>query len=597
MDKFIIVGCPNTGKTTLFNNLTKSREKTANYSGVTVKEKSKVIKYKNKEIEVVDLPGLYSLHNLTSEDELSAKKYLEEHKEDNIIFLCSSSSITKNFVLLSDLINNGFSNIKIVINKTDNGFSEEVIKKAKEKLNVPFVQVDARKNREQILDYLVSAGASYINSTLKLDEILKLFPTSIESLKRIDKVLFHPLLGKLIFIAVLGLLIFISYGPMGNGITNKIEGLIDPYLFKISAYLKFKNMVVIAGFFDSVIVGGVVGVLVYLPQLALMLTFIYMLEDSGYLPRVASCFNNLLKKCGMDGKSVFSLVMGVGCTTSAVLCTRNIDDKKTRVNTMIFLPFIGCSAKLPIFMLIASMITKGRGVLIVFLIYLISLVLGLLCLRLFGKDVKETSFIVEIPKLKAPSLKMSIKHAVTITIELFKRVVVSVLILASIIWLLSEIGTDFKFNTANISLLYWLVDRIKIVFYPIGITSTNLIVSLISGIVAKENILSIIGVLGKLDITIIQGVSFLIFVMLYSPCVATIKCTASEFGLKEALVMFLRSCVIAYISSFIFYTFALINLVLGVVAVVVLNLLLVLTIKTFVKTSTCYNCNKCKKAT
>ena len=184
MEKYVIVGNPNCGKTTLFNTLTKSKEKTANYNGVTVKEKSKKIKYNGREIEVVDLPGVYTINSTTSQDEDVAKSYLKNNKCSYIVFLCSSSNIQKNLTLLAELVQQGDKHIKVVINKNDKGLSSRTINQLENLIGTNVLQVDARKNRDKILDFLTNEVASYITEKLRIDEILKLFPTDELTIKK-----------------------------------------------------------------------------------------------------------------------------------------------------------------------------------------------------------------------------------------------------------------------------------------------------------------------------------------------------------------------------------------------------------------------------
>lgn len=578
-NRFLIVGNPNTGKTTLFNNLTGAHEKTANYSGVTVAEKRKVVNFKGKEIEFIDLPGIYSLSSLSA-DEVVTKNYLTSHKTDTIVFVCSSDDIRKNMILFTELANSGHKMV-VVVNKMGAKLKQEEISKLNQTLAVPIIQADVRKQKNELLEWLSSSVASVISERLNFDALIKILPTSVGKVKRLDDLLLHKIWGKFIFVAVFIGVVIISYGKIGSGLSDALETYLLSFAEIVGNWLARFNIVWLEDFWYKVIIGGVGQVLIYLPQLALMLTLLFMLEEVGYLPRVASLFNYNLEKLGMNGKSVFSLVMGVGCTTSAMLVTRNIGSTRARKSTASFLPFIGCSAKLPIFLFVTQMMLGGRGVLYIGLIYLSSIIVGGVYLSITQKESEEQDFFIsEIPKLKVPLLKSCVSRAIVIVLDLFKKIVASVFLSTTILWLLLNISVDFKFCGGGVSLLEMISQYIAYLFIPLGINRCDVVVSLFAGLIAKENIISVMGLFGGMEsLSTIQAITFLIFVMLYAPCIPSIKCARCEFGKKFALKLLLVQFLIAYISSFVFATFAKISLILGFVVLVLASILLLVSVR------------------
>lgn len=572
--RFLIVGNPNTGKTTLFNNLTRSREKIANYSGVTVKDKSKIIKFKGEDLEFVDLPGVYSLSS-TSEDEVVTKDYLNEYKNDSIIYVCSSAEIKKNLILLSDLIKQKHK-IVVVVNKTDNGIDGKTLKKFEKALGVPIIQTDVRKERDGLLEWLSTVIAKRIDDKLDFEKLLSFFPTDAPTLALIDKFLLHPILGKLFVLVVFGAILVISYGRIGLSLSAIMERYIDLFGDRILKLLTNAGIGSINGFVKDVIIESVGMVVVYLPQLALMLTLLFLLEEIGYLPRVATLFNFPLQKLGMNGKSVFSLIMGFGCTTSAVLTTRNIGNRKERLETVKFLPFIGCSAKLPILMMVGQMVLGGQGLLVVCLVYLSSAVIGL-CYIAFTRSKEESVSILEIPKLKRPSVVRALKESFFIVFDLFKKICLTVLASTSILWVLLKFTPNLELATGGNSILEKIATCISVIFRPLGLDNPKIVIALVSGLLAKENVLSTIGLMGGLgEVGVVASVTFLIFVMLYSPCVPALRCVGCEVGKRQAIWMFMVNTLIAYLSAFVFSTFARVSLILGFVALIVIGVLLIL---------------------
>lgn len=560
MKKIILVGNPNTGKTTLFNTIAGANEKTGNYSGVTVSAKERKINLCGKETCLVDLPGLYCA-DTPSADEQVTLDYLKSTVDGLICFVMTSVTLAKNLYLLSSLPLSG-KNVCLFINDNGLKLSNSLINKIESILKIKIYYGDVRKNRKQILSFLETVEETLTSTEIwkySYNELLNIFNPPQISINKLDRILLNKFWGKIIFFACIVLVFFISFGSIGQYLCTAIENLINDLGFFVCSKLNAAGLMVLSSFTDVVLVKALGSIICFVPQLVLLLLQMYLLEDIGYLPRVAYLFNIPLSSINLNGKSVFSMVVGIGCTTSAYMVTRNIGSNECRRATARFLPFVGCSAKLPIVLYCLSVAGSKISLLYIFLIYTLLIMFGIALLKLKSEDIKGEDFIVELPRLKRPSLRASFKQGIVLTLEFLKRVAGVLFCVSAIIWLLSSITVNLKFSVADpkLSLLYLIANKISYLFYPIGLMKEEFVIALISGLIAKENIISTINLFGGLAGTgTISIISFLIFVLFYPPCVPALKNCKNEFGRKfmweTAAIQFL----LAYSVCLTFYTFS-----------------------------------------
>lgn len=566
--KYVIVGNPNTGKTTLFNNITHSNQKTANYSGVTVDSASKKVNFLGESFEVVDLPGIYTLYS-DSEDEIVTKNYLKRNQDNEIVYVCSSCDIKKNLILLSELANLGYK-LKIVINSIGKKLENKELENLKQELNVPILQVDVRKNKNELISWLTDNIAKSIEKQVDIKALHKIFRDNYESIKSLDKILLHPVWGKGVFFVVFFAVIAISYGSLGNSLSLFVESKMLECSSWFCDAVGISNVLVIKSLWDDVVIGAVGTVIIYMPQLALMLSLMFLLEDVGYLSRVASVFNIDLESLGMNGKSIFSLSMGMGCTTSAVLVSRNIGSINARKNTVKLLPFIGCSAKIPIIIYISQVILGGFELAYVVLLYIVAMTIGCVYLKVSSKDSTGELYISEISPIKFPSIKRIVGASIKIVFDLLKKVLITIFLSALILWLLMNMSITFKFFTSETSILEYMAEYVAYLFYPIGLNRVDCVIALIFGLIAKENVVSIMGMFGSAGaLSVETALTFLIFVVLYSPCIPALRCVKCEFGKRYARKIFFSQFLIAYLGSFVFSTFSKISIVLGFLMIII----------------------------
>lgn len=568
MTKIVLIGNPNTGKTTLFNTITKSNERVANYSGVTVSESKKTVKINGKEYEVVDLPGLYSI-NASGDDEKVTKRFLEQNPDAYYIFVANALDLQKNVNLLYEL-----ANLKLKVGVFVNAYNVDKSKineeALKEILNVPLMVQNATKGRSKILSFIETLD-SVDNFISRFDlQKLKTICNIEISEQKIDKILLNPFWGRVIFVLAVVFILFFSLVVVEKLVGEPIENYLEKLRSTVTAILLEHKLNLLASFFSSVLVSSLGAVLVFLPELFSVLFGMYLLEEIGYLPRVATLFNFRLSEVGLNGQSVFGLVCGVGCTTTGVIATRNIQSTGVRCRTVQLLPFIGCSAKLPIVLYLVSKIGASYGLSLV--LFLIVVAVGLVMVKSLSKPTEEP-MIIELPRLKMPSVKQLFKKSLSIIVEFSVRVFTSLLIVSVVLWGLSLI----KLGSQNKTLLDYAGDSIAKLFIPLGLNDGSVALSMLAGLVAKENILSTLSMFGVPAFSKFQIVSFIVFILLYPPCIPALKCVRVDFGRKMQIKMFVTQFLLAYILSMFVYTFSIyLGLAWGLILSLLLTILLIL---------------------
>ena len=332
--------------------------------------------------------------------------------------------------------------------------------------------------------------------------------------------------------------------------------------------------------------GGIGTVFSFLPQVVILFVCLGVLEDSGYLSRVAFCLDDIFSKVGLSGKSVYTLLMGFGCSTTACLTARTMEDKNSKIKTAMLAPYMSCTAKLPIYVVIGSAFFGANNVFIIFALYLLGVVIALLLSVFYDKFyLKSTnqSFILEFPQYKLVSLKRIIKIAKD-NINLFLIRVGSLLISVNIIvWVLSNFSFSLKYISiyGGSSILETLGKLLAPIFLPLGFNNWGAVSALLAGLIAKEVIVSSISIINGVNerlgfksisnslrnpasvitFTPASAISFMTFSLLYTPCLATTATLLKEIGKKWTIISIIVQFVIAYFVSFIL--FQSINLILN----------------------------------
>lgn len=594
--KVILAGNPNTGKTTLFNTLTNSFEHASNWHGVTVDVKQKQYEYAGKKFEVCDLPGLYSLDAYSKEEKI-ASDFIEQNRDAVVVCILDANNLKRNLFLALEL-KEKTPNLIFAVNMAKEVKSFDA-KKLEQELGVKTLAIDARKKKsaktlkETIADFAIEQIVP--NKTLeqfdmsdfekkskqKFQEIADLLnrigyqQNGLYGKSKLDKVVLSKFGSFVIFTLVMGLVFFITFGTIGNTFSEKVNDIFGVLSVKLYDFFQgfIKNELLLR-FINEGVIAGALSVTSFLPQIILLFACLNFLEDFGYLSRVAFMFDPFFKRLGLTGRSAFSLIMGFGCTTTAIMTSRNLDNKNLQKRTSILLPFMSCSAKLPIFAVIASTFFAKYKALIVFSLYLFAILLMVVVALIFSKKDKEQeeqTFLLEMPKYRAPSLSKVLKNALTAGKNFIVRVGGAIVLSSVVIFMLYNFSFKFQYvgqNSEN-SVLYVLAKFLSWIFKPLGFGSVGATIAIFSGFVAKEMVVSSLAIVNKVPVdglalslassssavwfSPISAISFLVFVLLYTPCVSACIMMKKENGRKAMWLSIGLQIGIAYLASFLVY--------------------------------------------
>lgn len=656
-----IAGNPNTGKTSLFNHLTGARQHVANWPGVTVEKKEGQIRYKDKIIRVVDLPGTYSL-GAYSEDEIIAREFILNNESDVVVNTVDATNLSRNLYLTVQMLEMD-ANILIALNMMDEagrlgieidlnrlstalgarvvptvaakgkGIKEIIaaiiengIKPSKGKF-----RIDYGEDVERVIDNIVNMIQDdkklskypprwlaiklleedeklvrQIKATLKGKEILSYVQSCRQALEnkigenldsyiiakryefihdvisqsvqrpqtgndlltdKIDRIVTHNILGIPIFAAIMWLVFtftFIFSEPLVEIVETGFSTLSELLL---AALTGIGASEIFISFVVDGIVSGLGSVLSIVPVLFLLFIAIAMLEDSGYMARIAYVMDKPMRMMGLSGKAFVPFLLGFGCNVPAVMATRTIENKRDRLITILANPFISCSARLPVYVLFTSVFFPKRQALVLGSLYLLGVFMAIISVKLFGKIVPEqddSSFIIELPPYRLPTLKGVFLHMWENVRGFLNKVSNIILAAVVIIWLLSSLpfGVEYASDESMIGRMSSLIAPI---LKPAGFGTWQAAIALIFGVLAKEIVISTLGVVYKAGsfglaavlsehFTPLSAYSFMVMTLLYAPCIATIGSIRSETkSLKWTAVSVIYGLIIAWTMSVLIY--------------------------------------------
>ena len=638
----LLVGNPNTGKTTLFNKLTGANEHIGNWHGVTVEEKGKPFLCEGEKVRLVDLPGIYSLSALSYEEQV-AINYLRAHPKTKVINICDVNNLQRNLSLTLGLLELG-ADVILAVNCMDKrplnmvdfkGLSIELgvpvieinaskgwgLDKLKKEINKPYNKSNQPKYvkklnlqpiKSQIIGKCEKESADFFAiKILEQDEsILKELNLNAQDLpvdnasvqlvanaryeyiaslqarffksagrvygkSKLDKIILNRFLAFPIFLLVLCGIFYLTFFSLGALLSDGLTKLLDISLARwtraIGVALVGEASWVTHLFCDAII-GGVGTVLAFLPQVGLLFLFLSLLEDSGYLSRVAFASEDIFGKLGLSGKSIYTLLMGFGCSTTAVLTARNMEDKNSKIKTALLTPYMSCSAKFPIYVVIGGAFFGAGNVFVIMGLYLLGLVISIILSLILEKTVlksKEQSFILEFPPYRFGGVKRLIKVLWDNIKQFLVRVGSLLISMNVIVWLLSSFSFDFSFvpDSGKMSMLEGIGKVISPIFLPLGFGSWGAASAIVAGVIAKEVIVSSIamfnGVSGEGAIgaslkepssmvyfpSFASVISFLVFSLLYSPCISTTAVLSKEIGKKWTFIGVIVQFVIGYLTA------------------------------------------------
>ena len=657
---FALVGNQNSGKTTLFNQLTGANQHVGNFPGVTVDRKDGSIRG-HANTCITDLPGIYSMSPYSGEEVVSRNFVLDE-KPDAVINIIDVTSIERSLYLTMQLLEMDRPMV-VALNMMDeltgNGGSID-INTLEEMLGVPVVPISAAKNQgvdelithalhiakyqekpvrqdfcsnedhggavhrclhavqTLIEDHVQRAdlplrfaaakaieGDSMVLEQLGLDknelEMLEHITLQMETERgldrnasiadmrfsfiekvcsacvtkpheskehirsgRIDNLLTGKWTALPIFILIMSAVFYLTFNVIGAFLQELLEKGVGVLTEWVDAALTAGNVnaaihsLIIDGIFE-----GVGSVLSFIPIVVIMFFFLSLLEDSGYIARVAFVMDKLLRKIGLSGRSIVPLLIGFGCSVPAVMATRTLPSERDRRMTILLTPFMSCTAKLPIYAFFVNAFFPARGGLIMSGLYVLGIVCGILIAFLYKGTMfkgEAVPFVMELPNYRLPSVRSTLQLMWEKAKDFLQRAFSVILIATMVVWFLQSF--DLRFNLvedSSQSIMAAVAGVLVPLFRPIGLGDWRIVTSLISGFMAKESVVSVLEVLfgtqGGVAAVMTPGTagSLLIFSLLYTPCVAAIASIRREMGRSWAAGVAVWQCVIAWIAAFLFH--------------------------------------------
>jgi len=384
--------------------------------------------------------------------------------------------------------------------------------------------------------------------------------------QKIDRILTHQGWGIPIFFVIMLVVYQLSFGNflgIGTFLSAQFALLWDNYVIVYSG--QFLDFIGVTGFAQGLLVDGMLagigGVLVFLPQIIVLFFMLALLEGTGYMARVAIVMDRFLSRFGFNGKSIVPIITGFGCTVPAIMATRTISDKKERILTILTIPFVSCSARLPIYVIFINLFFIKYRAFAMLGIYLLGIVVMLISAKLFSLSYFKgsgTSFILEVPPYRFPQLRTITYQALEKAKRFIKKAGSFILIGSIILWLLSNVGPGGIDIDTNDSFLSIIASVIAPVFTPLGFGSWQATSSLISGFLAKEIVVSSLIVLygGEVGIaaafTTLSAITYVVFASLYIPCISTVATIRSETGSRKwTLFSIVYPFVVAYLVAFL----------------------------------------------
>ena len=435
---------------------------------------------------------------------------------------------------------------------------------------------------------------------------------------KLDKILLNRYLCFPCFLLIMFLVFYLTFSGVGAVLTTGLSYILD-ICFAKPLMLLINNITsnaFVISFFEEAIIGGVCSVLGFLPQVVLLFFFLNLLEDSGYMSRLAFSLEDFFSKLGLSGKSVFTLLMSFGCSTTATMTSRNLEDKNSKIKTAILTPYLSCSAKLPIYAVICGAFFVKEKTWLIFGLYLLGVIVAILVSYFLEKTFLksgEQSFILEFPPYRIPKLKRILKNILINSKQFLFRIGGIMLCFSIIIFIMQNCNFKFQFGAED-TILKSLGKFFAPIFSPLGFGTWTVTATLICGIFAKEIIVSTMGIINNvgsgsmsslceslllsssaLYFTKASALSYLVFSLLYFPCMATISVLIKEIGFKWTMLSCVIQFVVAYLISFVIYKIYGYGLANGAMAMLISLLILIIIVFAIFKVKKyILSKNKCK---
>ncbi len=564
-----LVGNPNVGKTSLFNALTGSDAHVGNWHGVTVAPRRAKFIFDGICVEVVDLPGTYSLLAYSEEERVTAD-FVKEGFCDLLVYVGNAGAYERGLPLLIELAAQE-KKLFVCWNMMDELYrrgGEIDFSLFYKSTGIPAVGVCAndKKSVKKLQREVVSLLCDSITQKKEVEKQEVLQKAKIALVKKPkkpnfapDKWLLNPFVCLPLFVVGLFLTFTFTFASRSPG------AMISDLLYRlftdgVGGWIQTTKLPrVLVGFLVDGLCVGVGSVLAFLPQIALLGFFLSMAEETGFLSRVAFLTDGLLQKIGLNGRAAFTVVMGFGCTATAAVTARGCENTGQRKKTVLLLPCLPCSARVPVFLtLINAYFARGK-IWILMGIYLLSILLVAFVGAILHRTVyrERVSFLMELAPYRIPNAKKVVKLLLENCKQFIIKVGLTVVILLSVLWFTRSFTPNFRYLDGEMegSILQVLGKLFLPLFRPMGVTDWRIPVAALSGLAAKETVVGTLALLYPQGLTIgpATTAAFLTFTVWYSPCFAALSAMAKEAGKIPILVSTVAQTAIAFLLSYAVY--------------------------------------------